>query len=89
MLDSMQIDIADMKKNNKTRFENLEKSQQAIRFDIAKINHDLEPKINAVYEELAGTLRRNEQAERHEKTGRTRRPPVCFGTGREQIANTY
>lgn len=66
MLEGMQVDIAAMKKDNETRFEDLEKGQKAIRSDIAKVNHDLEPKINAVYEGLGGILRRNEQADQHE-----------------------
>lgn len=84
MLDSMQIDIADIKKNNETRFENLEKSQQAIRSDVAKINHDLEPKINAVYEGLSGSLRRNEQADRHEKN-RKNTTVTCLPWSRQAV----
>lgn len=66
-VDARFIDIQSRFNGMDRNIEDLQIGQRTIREDISKVNHTLEPKINAVYEALDGLLRRNEQAERHEK----------------------
>ena len=65
-LEKSVIKLEDGQRNLEQSQEELTKGQLAIRADIARVNHTLEPKINAVYEGLSGILRRNEQTDQHE-----------------------